>query len=247
MDMGIHREDTALLVMPMCHANSLYFFVRLHLFGAACVIDDHKSFDPRAALARTHVRAAGDLHIAPANALHHDARPARRDEANVRRRRVSKLMISSRPHAVTRSWRSWSTSPTPRLFELYGSTEAGWVTLLRPDEQLTKLGSVGREWTGSVRSNSSMPDGNEVPDGEVGELYSADALRLRRVLEARRRPAEAFRGDWCTVGRRRNATTTATTSLVGRKSNVIIRGASNIYPSEIEDLLGAHPAWRTSR
>jgi len=36
-----------------------------------------------------------------------------------------------------------------QLFEVYGSTEAEWVTLLRPDEQLTKLGSVGRELTGS--------------------------------------------------------------------------------------------------
>jgi hypothetical protein len=26
--------------------------------------------------------------------------------------------------------------PNGRLFELYGSTEAGWVTVLRPDEQL---------------------------------------------------------------------------------------------------------------
>jgi fatty-acyl-CoA synthase len=35
------------------------------------------------------------------------------------------------------------------LFELYGSTEAGWVTMLHPEEQLSKLGSVGRECVGS--------------------------------------------------------------------------------------------------
>ena len=30
-----------------------------------------------------------------------------------------------------------------RLFELYGATETGWVTVLKPDEQIQRLGSVG--------------------------------------------------------------------------------------------------------
>ena len=34
LDMGFTRDDTALLVMPMCHANSLYFVVHLHLPAA---------------------------------------------------------------------------------------------------------------------------------------------------------------------------------------------------------------------
>ena len=44
--MGFTRDDTALLVMPMCHANSLYFSFAFTSIGATCVIDDHKSFDP---------------------------------------------------------------------------------------------------------------------------------------------------------------------------------------------------------
>ena len=44
------REDTALLVMPLCHANSLYFGLTFMYLGATIVVDDHKSFDPEALL-----------------------------------------------------------------------------------------------------------------------------------------------------------------------------------------------------
>ena len=50
LDMGFARDDTALLVMPMCHANSLYFSFTFTYLGATCVIDDRKSFDPEGLL-----------------------------------------------------------------------------------------------------------------------------------------------------------------------------------------------------
>ncbi len=59
--------------MPMCHANSLYFGQTFMYLGATCVIDDRKSFDPEALLA-TLAREQRHLHLAGADALHHDAR-----------------------------------------------------------------------------------------------------------------------------------------------------------------------------
>jgi acyl-coenzyme A synthetase/AMP-(fatty) acid ligase len=75
------------------------------------------------------------------------------------------------------------------LFELYGSSEAGWVTMLRPHEQFTKLGSVGRECVGSAPIRLLDEGGSEVPDGEPGELYSCNPYNLRRLLEAAREDA----------------------------------------------------------
>ena len=77
LDMGFARDDTALLVMPMCHANSLYFSFTFTYLGATCVIDDRKSFDPEALL-RTLAEQQVDVHVAGADALHHDAGPAGR-------------------------------------------------------------------------------------------------------------------------------------------------------------------------
>src|SRR6185369_1598398 len=85
---------------------------------------------------------------------------------------ISKLMVSSAPARRETKLAIMEHFRNSQLYELYGSTEAGWVTLLRPDEQLTKLGSVGREWTGSGPIRLLDSDGREVRDGEVGELYS---------------------------------------------------------------------------
>ena len=46
VEMGFGRDDTALLVMPMCHANSLYFFNAFAYCGASCFVYSMRHFDP---------------------------------------------------------------------------------------------------------------------------------------------------------------------------------------------------------
>ena len=43
---GFGRNDSGLLVMPMCHANSLYFAHVLAACGASSCVYDRKSFEP---------------------------------------------------------------------------------------------------------------------------------------------------------------------------------------------------------
>ena len=128
------------------------------------------------------------------------------------------------------------------LFELYGSSEAGWVTMLRPHEQFTKLGSVGRECVGAAPIRLLDADGREVPDGEAGELHSCNAHTFDGYWKLPDKTAEAFRGEYCTVGDMARRDADGFIHLVDRKSNMIISGGENIYPSEVEAVLGAHPA-----
>ena len=46
IELGVHRRDGALLVMPMCHANSLNFFGAFSYCGGETAIYSRKSFDP---------------------------------------------------------------------------------------------------------------------------------------------------------------------------------------------------------
>ena len=116
------------------------------------------------------------------------------------------------------------------------------VTLLRPDEQLSKLGSVGREWTGSGPIRLLDAQGNDVPDGEVGELHSCTPYSFDGYWKNPEKTAEAFRGAWCSVGDLARRDEDGYYHLVDRKSNMIISGGENIYPSEVESLLAGHPA-----
>jgi acyl-CoA synthetase (AMP-forming)/AMP-acid ligase II len=155
--------------------------------------------------------------------------------------KVGKLMISSAPARKETKLAILEHFGGSQLYELYGSSEAGWVTLLRPEEQFTKLGSVGREWTGTGPVRLLDEAGNEVPDGDVGELYSRTPYVFDGYWQNPQKTAEAFRGAWCTVGDLARRDADGYIHLVDRKNNMIISGGENVYPSEIEALLGAHP------
>ncbi|MCB1897034.1 MAG: AMP-binding protein [Zoogloeaceae bacterium] len=240
LEMGFSADDTGLLVMPMCHANSLYFGTTFVHLGATVIVDDHRSFDPEALLATLARERVTFTSLVPTHYIMILALPeevkARYDMSS-----VGKLMISSAPARKATKVAILEYFTNGRLYELYGSTEAGWVTLLRPHEQLQKLGSVGREWAGSGAIRLLDVDGREVPDGEVGELFSRTAYVFDGYWRNPEKTAEAFRGQWCSVGDMARRDEDGYIWLVDRKSNMIISGGENIYPSEVEGVLGSHP------
>ncbi len=240
VEMGFTRHDTALLVMPMCHANSLYFSHTFVHLGATCVIDDHRSFDPEALLATLASDKVTFTSLVPTHYIMMLGLPAA-IKAKYDVSAVEKLMISSAPARKETKLAIMEFFRNGKLYELYGSTEAGWVTLLRPEEQFDRLGSVGREWAGSGAIRLLDPDGNEVPDGEVGELYSRSPYVFDGYWKNPEKTAEAFRGDWCSVGDMARRDADGFIHLVDRKSNMIISGGENVYPSEVEAVIGSHP------
>ncbi|MCU0868081.1 MAG: AMP-binding protein [Burkholderiales bacterium] len=241
LDMGFTRDDVALLVMPMCHANSLYFAHTFVHLGATVIVDDRKSFDPEALLATLADARVTFTSLVPTHYIMMlglpDAVKARHDVSA-----VSKLMISSAPARRETKLAILAHFRNAGLHELYGSTEAGWVTLLRPDEQLDHLGSVGREWVGTGAIRILDADGREVPDGQPGELFSNTPWVFDGYWKQPEKTAECFRGAWCSVGDVARRDADGFIQLVDRKSNMIISGGENVYPSEVEAVVGAHPA-----
>ena len=240
LDMGLTREDTALLVMPMCHANSLYFAFTFTYLGATCVVDDHRHFDPEALLATMAAQRVTFTSLVPTHYIMTLGLPDK-TKATYDVGRVRKLMISSAPARKDTKLAILDHFRNSELYELYGSTEAGWVTLLRPDEQIDHLGSVGREWTGSAPVKMLDAHGREVRDGDVGELFSCTPYTFDGYLNDPGKTAESFRGGYCSVGDMGRRDEHGFIHLVDRKSNMIISGGENVYPSEVENLLGRYP------
>jgi fatty-acyl-CoA synthase len=240
LDMGLTPDDTALLVMPMCHANSLYFAFTFTYLGATCVIDDRRSFDPEALLATIASRQVTFTSLVPTHYIMTLGLPDK-VKGSYDVGRIRKLMISSAPARRDTKLAILEYFSHSELYELYGSTEAGWVTLLRPAEQLEHLGSVGREWTGSGPVKIVGSDGVEVPDGEMGELFSCTPYTFDGYLDDPVKTAESLRDGHCSVGDMARRDERGFIHLVDRKSNMIITGGENVYPSEIENALGGYP------
>jgi fatty-acyl-CoA synthase len=241
IELGLHREDGALLVMPMCHANSLYFFDAFAYCGATTTVYNRKSFDPEHCARVLGEGVATFTSLVPTHyAMMLALSQATRARLNLDR--VAKLMISSAPARPDAKRAIMEMFPSAGLFELYGSTETGWVTMLHPNEQFDKLGSVGRECVGSAPIKLLDPDGEEAPDGEIGELYASNPYIFDGYWKLPEKTREAFRGDYCTVGDMARRDPEGFIYLVDRKSNMIITGGENVYPSDVEAAISGHPS-----
>lgn len=240
VDFGFHRGDTGLLVMPMCHVNSIFYsFVFTYCGGSVCVYN-MKSFDPEHLLRTLSQERITFTSLVPTHYIMMLGLPES-VKGNYNCDSVTKLLISSAPARKDTKLAIMEYFKNSQLFEAYGSTEAGLVTLLRPEEQFSKLGSIGREITGSGRIKLLDERGNEVPEGEVGELFSRTPHAFQGYWKMPEKSAEAFRGPYCSAGDMARRDEEGYYYLVDRKSNMIITGGENVYPSEVENCIGAHP------
>jgi acyl-CoA synthetase (AMP-forming)/AMP-acid ligase II len=239
IELGIHRADGALLVMPMCHANSLNFYGAFSYCGGVTSIYSRKNFDPEHCVRTLSEGGSTFTSLVPTHyimMLGLSAAVRGKYELG----HVTKLMISSAPARRETKSEVMEMFKNSGLYELYGATEVGWATMLHPHEQYTKLGSVGRECVGSAPIRLLDPDGNEVADGKAGELYCCTPYTFDRYWNLPEKTAAAFNGEHCTVGDMAYRDDEGFIHLVDRKSNMIISGGENIYPSEVEAVIGAH-------
>lgn len=243
LDMKFDHDDTCLLVMPMCHANSLNFASAFAYAGATCCVYDVKSFEPEHLLQTLAATGATFSSLVPTHyTMMLDLPRIVKEKYNVDS--VRKLLVSSAPARRDTKLAVMEYFKNSQLLELYGSTEQGWATVLRPAEQMTKLGSVGREFTGSGRIKLLGEDGTEVPEGDVGELFSRTPWCFTGYWNLPEKTAEAFRGNYLSVGDMARREVDGFYILVDRKTNMIISGGENVYPSEVENVFGGHPKVR---
>ncbi len=130
-----------------------------------------------------------------------------------------------------------------KLFERYGTTETNIATALRPADQLRKIACVGQTLPGTYIKVQDEA-GNELPRGEVGELWVASPYCFAGYLNLPEATANAMRGDWFVTGDLARMDDEGYLYIVDRKNDMIITGGENVYPREVEEVLLAHPAVR---
>ena len=127
------------------------------------------------------------------------------------------------------------------LHEVYASTEAGLVSSLRPEHQLTKQSCVG---TPLAHTHVSLRNeaGEECGPNEVGELFTWSPMLFNGYWNRPKETAAAFKDGWVSVGDLASRDEDGCLYIVGRKKDMVISGGVNIYPREIEEVLFKHPA-----
>jgi acyl-CoA synthetase (AMP-forming)/AMP-acid ligase II len=126
------------------------------------------------------------------------------------------------------------------LYEVYGSTELGVDTVLKPEDQLRKPGSCGRPY-GGIEVRIVKDDGTVAAQGEPGELFVRTGLAMDGYHRSAEQLTELDDREWKSVGDVAYVDDEGYVYICDRKKDMIISGGVNIYPAEIEAVLHEHP------
>lgn len=240
VDFGFNEQDLCMNVMPLCHINSTYFTFTFIYIGATVYVHPAQSFKAEEILSIIEKEKITFISLIPTHyslILNVDRQSVAYDVSSVR-----KLLCSSAPVRKRMKLAIMDFFPGVQLYEGYGSTEAGIVTVLKPEYQMEKLGSIGFESLGTDFVKLFDKNGKEVRIGEVGELYSRGPMLFDGYYKLPEKTAAAFRGEWFSAGDMAKKDKDGFLQIVDRKDNMIITGGEHVYPSEVEEVVGSHEA-----
>jgi len=128
-----------------------------------------------------------------------------------------------------------------RLVMVYGMTEGLGFAALRGDEWTAHVGSVGR----GVRDTEFRildADGEELPKGEIGEIYIRSPMSAGISYLGGPPPPPATDDGFQTVGDMGYLDDEGYLYLVDRRVDMIVTGGANVFPAEVEAALIDHPS-----
>ena len=124
----------------------------------------------------------------------------------------------------------------------YGLTETSSVTSLNSGEDyFAKPDSVGPP-VPVVEVRVVGPDGEDVPTGEVGELWIKGPNVVRGYWNKPEATALSFSDGWLRSGDVARLDEEGFIYIVDRAKDMVIRGGENVYSAEVEAAIFEHPA-----
>jgi fatty-acyl-CoA synthase len=126
------------------------------------------------------------------------------------------------------------------VYDLYGSTEMGWVSVAAPEDQRRRPGTVGKPVPG-VEVAIVDADGRRVTTGGSGEVWAYSKLGMRGYLDDPQLTNARVREGWISVRDVGYLDEEGYLHIVDRADDMIISGGVNVYPAETEVALSAHP------
>jgi fatty-acyl-CoA synthase len=230
-------DDIHLAVCPLYHSTAFGFLTLSHLLGSTVAVLDE--FKPEAFLQAVQHYGVTTTAVVP-TMLHR--------------------LLSIGPEAIakydTRSLRTIFSGGAPLpgplaiqtmdqfgdvLFNFYGATETGLVTLAKPADLRAAPGSIGRAVPGNeIRLLDDA--GQEVPVGQVGELYVRNKMLVAGYHHDDDATKQSMKAGFFSVGDLARCDRDGRYFIEGRKRDMVISGGVNVYPAEVEGTIEQHPA-----
>ena len=234
--------DPMLHVAPISHGSG-YLFLPLWLGGGRNILAS--SFD-----APTVLNTLADQRVAYFFAvptmladIAHRVGGARQDLPDLKVVMVSGAPISAR--TATSAHDVFGDT----LYQMYGQTEAVPVTFMGPREWFRELAgsnplvSAGRVMPFAeleIRDDENQPLGT----GQEGEIALRCEGQMTGLWDDPAQTAERLRGGWVLTGDIGRLDDNGYLYVIDRKDDMIVSGGFNIWPAELERVIGALPGVR---
>ncbi len=128
------------------------------------------------------------------------------------------------------------------FYQVYGMTESGPTgTVLYPEEQVEKAGSIGQTALPGADIVVMKEDGSVAGPGETGEIWIKADCMMEGYYKNPEATEDAFEGDWYKTGDVARLDEDGYMYIVDRKKDMIVTGGENVYSKEVEDALVSSP------
>ena len=225
------REVTELCV-PMFHAFGLLQSIVGVGLGSTLVV--RRRFDPEATLASLDEHHASAMVVVPVMLT----RIVDLGEEAIKKRDTSALRIifvSGSALGADLAQRA-TAAFGPVIYNLYGSTEIAYATIATPDDLRREPSTVGKVVRGSIVKLLDE-HGNDVKPGETGRIFVGNISQFEGYTGGGNKDmvqglmSSGDVGHFDSEGR---------LYIDGRDDEMIVSGGENVFPAEVEELLGSH-------
>ncbi len=223
------RDDIVFCPAPLFHSFGLATLVVCSALGATMVLPDR--FDPEGSLEAIERHRATAASFVPVMIKRIVSLP----EEVQRRYDLSSLrVVLASGSAMSPDLRAAAVDTFGDvLYDLYGSTEIGWVTIATPEDIKAKPKTVGRPVPG-VDIAVFSAQGDRLAAGETGELFIKSDILFEGYTSGE---SKAERGGYMSIGDVGHIDSDGHLFIEGRADDMVIVGGENIYPIEIEEVI----------
>ncbi|MFC4766007.1 o-succinylbenzoate--CoA ligase [Effusibacillus consociatus] len=236
LTLDITSDDRVLTLLPLFHIGGIGLFAFPALLAGGTVVIPNR-FDPEKALALieqemvTIVMGVPTIH----DALRKSDRFPQTDLSSLRWFYSGGAPC---PHELIRFYLDKGIP----FGQGYGMTETSpTVFLLSKEDYGKKIGSIGKP---AMFCDIRIVDneGKDVALGEIGELLVKGPNVFKEYWNLPDETAKSFQAEWFRTGDLVRMDEEGFVYIAGRKKDMIISGGENIYPLEVEQVIGQHPA-----
>lgn len=231
-----HRSDTILCPAPLFHSFGLATFTFATALGASLVLPE--KFDARESLElieRHRATAASFVPVMISRILDLDD-----DEKTAHDLSSLRIVLASgssmSPELRTSAMQLFGDV----LYDLYGSTEAGWVAIARPEDIKTKPRSVGRPVPG-IEIAVFSPEGDRLGSSRSGQIFARSDVSFEGYTTG---DSKEEREGFMSLGDAGYLDDDGFLFVEGRADDMVVIGGENVYPIEIEEVIESLPGVR---